>query len=121
MKDEERIDIKHIKEESRLSEFRYRQIFNNNPLPCLIYDPETLKIVDINNAAVKHYQYTDKEFLNMTIQEIYAPEDISSFNEYIAKKNLLLTERFGVIKEKTGLSSTWKLPNAPWISQGIDT
>ena len=87
MKDEENAKIEHLEEELKLSESRYRQIFSNNPLPSLIYDPETLKIIDINNIAIKHYQYTREEFLSMTIQEIHSPEDIPSFIEHLAKTN----------------------------------
>ncbi len=102
MKDEECVSIEHIKEESRLSESRYRQIFDNNPLPCLLYDPETLKIVDINNAAVRHYQYTREEFLNMTIQEIRAPEDIPSLSQYSAKTKPSLNGKTRCHKRKNG-------------------
>ena len=85
MKDEENTKKERIEEELRLSESRYHQIFSNNPLPSLIYDSETLKIIDINNIAIEHYQYSREEFLTMTIKEIYLPEDIPSFMEYLAE------------------------------------
>jgi two-component system cell cycle sensor histidine kinase/response regulator CckA len=85
MKDEEYTNKERIEEELRLSESRYYQIFNSNPLPSLVYDSETLKIIDINNIAIEHYQYTRKEFLTMTIREIYLPEDIPSLMEYLAE------------------------------------
>ena len=56
------------------SEKRYSDLFHLSPQPMWLFDPETLKFVQVNKAAVEHYGYTEKEFLNMTIMEI-RPED----------------------------------------------
>jgi PAS domain S-box-containing protein len=88
VKDEEYTHKKRIEEELRLSESRYYQIFSGNPLPSLIYDSKSLKIFDINNIAIEHYQYSREEFLTMTIKEIYLPEDIPSLMEHLAEADL---------------------------------
>jgi two-component system cell cycle sensor histidine kinase/response regulator CckA len=85
MKDRENTKEERIEEELRLSESRYHQIFSNNPLPSLVYDSETLKIIDINNIAIEHYQYPREEFLDMTIKEIHPPEDIPSLIDHLTK------------------------------------
>jgi two-component system cell cycle sensor histidine kinase/response regulator CckA len=85
MKDEEYTNKERIEEELRLSESRYYQIFNSNPLPSLVYDSETLKIIDINNIAIEHYQYTREEFLTMTSRGIYLLEDIPSLMKHLAE------------------------------------
>ena len=63
-------------EQLALSEEKYRTLFLKSPLPKWIYDTETLKFLDVNEAAIKHYGYTTQEFLNMTIRDIRPKEDI---------------------------------------------
>ena len=58
------------------SEEKYRMIFNSNPLPNWIYDLETLQILEVNDAAIKHYGYNSKEFLNMTIKELFIAGEV---------------------------------------------
>ena len=56
------------------SETKYRQIFYNNPSPMYIYDIDTLRILECNEAAIKKYQYTKEEFTNLTIVDL-RPDD----------------------------------------------
>jgi len=58
------------------SEKQYRLLFSNNPNPMFVYDNKTLRFLDVNEVAVKHYGYSKEEFLNMTIKEIRPQEDI---------------------------------------------
>jgi PAS domain S-box-containing protein len=58
------------------SEEKYRYLFANNPQPMWIYDLETLAFLEVNEAAVNQYGYTQKEFLSMTIKDIRPVEDI---------------------------------------------
>jgi two-component system, cell cycle sensor histidine kinase and response regulator CckA len=85
MNDRENTQKEHIEDELRLSESRYHQIFSDNPLPSLVYDSETLQIIDINNIAMEHYQYSREEFLALTIKELCPPEDMPSLMEHFAK------------------------------------
>lgn len=68
---QERIDAF---ETIRLNEARYRYMFHSNPQPMWIYDVETLAFLEVNEAAIEHYGYTEEEFLSMTIKDI-RPED----------------------------------------------
>ncbi len=72
-----------MEEALRISETRYRQMFENNPLPALVFDFNTLKIIDVNEAAIIHYGYTYEEFTGMTIKEIHLPADIPAVLSYI--------------------------------------
>ncbi len=58
------------------SEERYRQMFDSSPLPMWVFDPDTLKFLSVNDAAIKHYGYSRKEFLEMTLKDIRPAEDI---------------------------------------------
>ena len=61
-----------------------KAFFDENPLPSIIFDRETLAIVDVNNAAVWHYGYSREEFLSMTIKELRPPEEILAMMKGIA-------------------------------------
>ncbi|MDM7324856.1 MAG: PAS domain S-box protein [Thermus sp.] len=51
-------------------EERFRLLFQAHPLPMWIYEPETLRFLEVNQAAVDKYGYTREEFLTMTILDI---------------------------------------------------
>ena len=55
---------------------RFQPWFDINPLPLMAFDRENLKILAVNEAAIRHYGYSRKEFLAMTVQDIRPPEDI---------------------------------------------
>jgi len=57
-------------------ELRYRLLFEGNPLPMWFYDDETLRFLDVNDAAVAHYGWSRDEFLAMTILQIRPAEDL---------------------------------------------
>jgi PAS domain S-box-containing protein len=61
-------------EEVRRSEKQYRILFQGNPHPMWVFDLETLKILEVNEAAVQHYGYSREEFLGMTIADLRATE-----------------------------------------------
>jgi PAS domain S-box-containing protein len=56
-------------------EKRYRNLFENNPLPMFVLDLETLKIAAVNNAAVGHYQYAEREFLRTSMLDLTVLDD----------------------------------------------
>ncbi|MDB6125577.1 MAG: multi-sensor hybrid histidine kinase [Pedosphaera sp.] len=60
----------------RASEHRHRLFFDRNPSPLLVYDIETLGILAVNEAMVRHYGYSREEFLSMTIKDYRPLEDI---------------------------------------------
>ncbi len=64
----------------------FSMLFNNNPTPMWIYELPTLRIMKVNDAALRHYGYTEKEFLTMTIRDIRPRFDLAKFNEYLYYK-----------------------------------
>ncbi len=67
------------------SEEKYRTLFYKSPLPSWLYDLESLRFVDVNEAAVQHYGYTRGEFLSMTIKDIRPEEDVAALLDDIAQ------------------------------------
>jgi PAS domain S-box-containing protein len=48
-----------------------------------VYDIETLEFLDVNEAAQKHYGYSEEEFFAMTIRDIRPKEDILHFEQQL--------------------------------------
>lgn len=73
------------------SENRYNTMFQMSPQPMWLMDPETLRFISVNTAAVQNYGYTEEEFLAMTILDIRPKEDaervISHVNGTVEKKD----------------------------------
>ncbi|BAZ42931.1 multi-sensor hybrid histidine kinase [Calothrix sp. NIES-4101] len=65
----------------RDSEARYRLLFESNPHPMWVFDSETLVFLAVNQAAIKHYGYSEAEFLQMHITDIRPPEDVPALHQ----------------------------------------
>lgn len=71
LSDRERLDAV-----ARESEERYSHLFELNPIPSWIYDPDTLAFLDINSAAIEQYGYSRDEFSYMTVQDLCPAETV---------------------------------------------
>jgi PAS domain S-box-containing protein len=76
---------KKAENELKASEKRYHQLFQVNPHPMWVYDLETLRFLEVNDAALAHYNYSRDEFLAMTIKDIRPVEDLPRLMERVAR------------------------------------
>ena len=53
------------------AEHRYRELFQNNPMPMWVRDPETGQFLAANPAAQELYGYSEEEFLSMTVAKLH--------------------------------------------------
>jgi PAS domain S-box-containing protein len=58
------------------SESNFRFLFASNPLPMWVFDEETLRFLQVNDAALEHYGYTRLEFLAMRATDIRSDQAI---------------------------------------------
>ena len=58
------------------SEERYRKLFEENPAPMWIFDVETLRFLDANEATVQLYGYSREELLALTLRDLRPAEDV---------------------------------------------
>ena len=82
--------IEGLKKALRASEKSFKQLFNCGHVPQWIYDTDSLLFLYVNDAAIKQYGYSAKEFLNMTILEIAPQEEIQKlvlYNEFMKTTN----------------------------------
>jgi two-component system cell cycle sensor histidine kinase/response regulator CckA len=75
--------------ETRLLESseRYRLLFENNPFPMWVCDPETSKFLAVNHEATVFYQYSSKEFLGMSIEDIRLDSNLPIISPEFTKVN----------------------------------
>jgi PAS domain S-box-containing protein len=57
----------------RISESKYRLLFNKNPMPMWMISIPERKFLDVNPAAIEFYGYSKEEFLQMNIFDITIP------------------------------------------------
>ena len=50
----------------------------NNPQPIYIYEKESLRFLEVNEAALKLYGYSVDDFLQMDLTDLYTSEDIQT-------------------------------------------
>jgi diguanylate cyclase (GGDEF)-like protein/PAS domain S-box-containing protein len=61
-------------EESYGDDERMRSILRGNPLPMWICDRESKQFLEVSRGAVQEYGYTRAEFLEMTVEQLQAPD-----------------------------------------------
>jgi PAS domain S-box-containing protein len=58
-----------------VSERRYRALFDANPHLVAVYDLQTMRFLEVNEAAIRHYGWSRDEFLSMTVADVCVPEE----------------------------------------------
>jgi len=107
---------KRVEEALRESEEKYRQLFATVTDSIMLFDPDTRKILDVNDAALHLYGYSREEFLKLTQTDITAePEESDkTIQQTIAGEILRIPLRYHKRKDGTIFpveisSSTMKL------------
>jgi two-component system, cell cycle sensor histidine kinase and response regulator CckA len=67
----------------------YRTFFVNNPQPKWIFDVQTLRFLEVNASAIRHYGYSRAEFLRMAISDIRPAEDVAPLEAEVARSRQL--------------------------------
>lgn len=97
---------KKITEKLKESETRYVSLFKFNPLPMWVYETNSLKIVDVNEAALKTYEYNYEEFRNITITDLRPDSELELLNKALKKINgEKKINNPGIFKHKTKLGN----------------
>lgn len=66
------IERSKIFEHLKKSEEQYKYLFHSNPLPMMAFEKGSFKILMVNEAAVQYYGYNEAEFVEMSINDLYA-------------------------------------------------
>jgi PAS domain S-box-containing protein len=76
---------KEAESKLRMSEQKYKLLFESNPVPMWMFSKTDFSIIDVNNAACNLYGYTREEFLQMSVKDMRPEEDIRLFVEKISE------------------------------------
>ncbi|HKV82757.1 MAG TPA: response regulator [Candidatus Sulfotelmatobacter sp.] len=79
------LQLEMANQELKDSEEKYRLLFDGNPMPTWVFDRHTLKFLAVNEAAIRHYGYSRKEFLTMTIADIRPKEGLPKLMDAVSK------------------------------------
>ncbi|MGH6848649.1 MAG: bifunctional diguanylate cyclase/phosphodiesterase, partial [Methylocella sp.] len=61
-------------------------VFEDNPVPMWLFDPETLKFMAVNDAAAVHYGYDRESFLKLTLLDIVRQKDRDAIEHAIRNR-----------------------------------
>jgi PAS domain S-box-containing protein len=81
---------KRVEDALKRSERRYRRMFDNSPLPGLVFDCDTLAILAANKAATEHYGYTRKEFLEMKITALHPADEVPELLAFLSEPGVAI-------------------------------
>jgi len=70
---------------------QYRDVFDASPRPTWVFDERTLRFLAVNDAAVRDYGYSRREFLAMTLKDIRPAEDLAKLHEALSASSSRLT------------------------------
>lgn len=59
----------------RDSEARYRRLFASSPQPMWVVDMQTLRIIEVNDAAVAHFGHDREAFATLTVPDLMVPRE----------------------------------------------
>ncbi|WP_162944990.1 HAMP domain-containing protein [Flavisolibacter nicotianae] len=63
----------------------YKLLFQKNPMPMWILCQATMKVLDVNEAAIGAYGYSREEFLQLTAKDLRPDEEVASFLAHMQK------------------------------------
>ncbi len=66
------------------SDARYQPLFALSPQPAWVYDSDTLRFLEVNEAAVRSYGWSREEFLGMTLRDIRPPVEQARLDESLS-------------------------------------
>ena len=84
------VERSRISNNLKNSEEEYRNLFSLSPIPMWVYDVESIAFLKVNEAAVKHYGYSEAEFLTMRFYDLNPGKNNIDFKKKMA--NLLNIE-----------------------------
>ena len=102
-------DITHIKRIEVALEVereRYQNLFDESPLPLLVYDVDTLQYLDVNASAISTYGYTRDEFLAMTLLDLRPTDEIAPLMTALQDQYALQDGAMGIWKHRRKNGST---------------
>ena len=72
-----------VLKETEQSEKKYKLLFEKNPVPMWMISKDSNSIVVVNESAILQYGYSQQEFLQLDLKDIFVAEDVDLLLEEI--------------------------------------
>jgi len=69
-------ELEATREELEATSTKYQLLFEAHPEPMWVFDLETRRFLEVNDAAIQSYGYSRDEFLAMTINDLDPPVEV---------------------------------------------
>jgi PAS domain S-box-containing protein len=79
------IERKAILNHVKSSKENYKSLFDKNPVPLLLFDQKSYRILMVNQASEYLYMYTSEEMLALTLLDLISPDEKSRFTSVLNK------------------------------------
>jgi diguanylate cyclase (GGDEF)-like protein/PAS domain S-box-containing protein len=63
----------------------YERLFEAIPTPMWVYDPDSLRFLTVNRAALEQYGYDRDDYRSLTVLDLCTPEDVGSLMADLAQ------------------------------------
>src|SRR6266852_185989 len=73
------IERRRSEDALRKKEEMFRLLFSYNPLPTWVLEKETLRFLEVNDAAIRQYGYSLQEFQSMTSLDLRSEEERAEY------------------------------------------
>src|SRR6201998_4255214 len=77
------IERVRAEESVRKNEAMFRLLFSHTPLPMWVFDTETLQFLQVNEATVRTYGFSENEFRGMSVRDLRPDADAASFAAHV--------------------------------------
>jgi PAS domain S-box-containing protein len=83
---QELVERERAQDMERQVQARFRFLFASNPIPMWVFELETLRFLEVNDAAVAHYGYSHEEFPRLRLSDLLTSGDGPQLTERIQKR-----------------------------------
>jgi len=114
--------LSYLYEKHKISEDRYRSLFNDNPNPIFIVDWHTLEILDVNQRVETEYGYSKAEILGKSFLAIGNQTDETikhSLLELSENDSILFTKKKHFKKNNTSFFVNVKVVHATYAHRDV--
>jgi PAS domain S-box-containing protein len=111
---------RQAEEKLRESEARYRQLFERESDAVLVFDTVTLKLEDVNQAALDLFGYSKSEFLNLLVLDISAEKQRTAEQIGLISKGVFSARQIALryLKKKDGTTFAAEISAGEFIADG---
>jgi PAS domain S-box-containing protein len=108
--------LRNSEEALKISEQKYRSLFDNDPNPIFVFDRFSLRIIDANIRSTEKYGYSKQELVHMNFPDLGDQEDTEKIRSSVMKSCTFLPQVRH--RKKDGSVIHVNIHSCPWEHLG---